>query len=792
MKLSESWLREWVNPPIDCAALCEQLTMAGLEIESVQAAAAEFSQVVVGHIISVVKHTDSDRLHVCEVDIGTTNTVSIVCGANNVKPNMKVPVALVNAKLPNNIHITLSKIRGIASYGMLCSARELGLAEESEGLLVLPQYAPLGKDLREYLQLSDTILELSITPNRGDCLSIRGLAKEVSALTGSTVVAPTWQQAKATLAASLPIQIQAKAECPRYVGRVIREVKAHVATPIWLREKLRRSGLRSINPIVDVMNYVMLELGQPMHAFDLSKIAGGVIVRVAKDDEKITLLDNSEATLTAGTLIIADNNKPLAIAGVMGGLDSAVTLQTQDIFLESAFFHAATIASATRQYHVHSDSSYRFERGIDPTIQAMAIERATQLILQIVGGQAGPLIEVTCQDHLPKTASIMLGSARLAKIIGCDIPAATIEKILLGLDFTFDKQNSGWLVTIPTRRSDVRIEEDLIEEVARIYGYNHIPTSYPIAELKVIPCPEHKITAKALRHALCDLGYQEVVTYSFVDKKIQQLFSPEQIALPLLNPITAEMDVMRTSLWPGLVNTLIYNQNRQQSRIRLFEMGLRFIVKDKDLLQQNMLSGLISGTHLPEQWGVVAKQVDFYDMKGDLENLFKLTLHTQQFNFKPGKNPALHPGQTADIYRSNQKIGVIGALHPHLLQELKIDGKVFLFELEMEKLELARLPRYDPLSKYPEIRRDIALLLDQAIPSEDIRCTIKEVAGDLLQKVNIFDVYQGKGITPGFKSIALALTLQHASRTLVDDEVATLMERVVNTLKERFNAELRG
>jgi phenylalanyl-tRNA synthetase beta chain len=794
MKFSESWLRELVNPNISREQLCTQLTYAGLEIEQFAPVAGDFSGVVVGNVLSLVKHPEADRLNVCEVDIGDGKPLRIVCGASNVRAAMRVAVAIEGAKLPNDLVIKATKLRGVPSAGMLCSARELGLAEESEGLFELPADAPIGKAVREYLQLDDYFIDVSITPNRGDCLSILGMAKEVVALTECEIKQPDVHEIKAATSNSLSVKIQAEDGCPRYVGRVINQVKADAISPIWLREKLRRSGLRSISPIVDVTNYVMLELGQPMHAFSLDKIAGGIDVRISKVGETLKLLNGNEVKLDSETLIIADKDKPLAIAGVMGGLDSGVTAATQDIFLESAFFHPASIARAGRRYNLSSDSAYRFERGIDPLLQRQAIERATQLLLEIVGGQAGPVIEISNKKYLPQPATINLRIPRIEKILGCKIPDSDVETIMKRLGFQCEKSSTEAMfqVTVPARRSDVTAEIDLIEEVVRIYGYDKIPCHFPNAALQIHSSPEKNIPLQKIRRALCDLGYQEVVTYSFIDKKLQAMFEPEQPLKELVNPITADMGVMRASILPSLVNTLLYNQNRQQSRVRIFETGLRFLMQAGQLVQERTISGLISGTAAPEQWGMPGRAVDFFDLKGDLHNLFKLTLASEEFTFKPAQHSALHPGQTAGVYRSGEFVGVIGMIHPSIAQSLKMDGKVFVFELALDLLETARVPRFSGLSKFPEIRRDIAILLDQSVPAQDIQDTIRHEVGDLLKDVDIFDLYQGKGIEPGRKSIALALTLQHSSRTLVDEEVVDLMGRVIVALKGRFNAELRG
>jgi phenylalanyl-tRNA synthetase beta chain len=792
MKLSEMWLREWVNPELTREQLCAQLTMAGLEIEEIIPVAEEFTNVVIGKILKVEKHPEAERLHICKVDVGRSEPLTIVCGAKNVKEGMKVPAALEGAQLANNTKIEFSEIRGVSSAGMLCSATELGLAEQSEGLLQLPHDAPVGHSVWEYLKLTDFIIDVSITPNRGDCLSIMGLAKEISALTSAQLHIPNIPTIQPAITDTLPVTIKTNIECPRYVGRVIRDVKADATTPMWLQERLRRGGIRCISPVVDVMNYVMLELGQPMHAFDLQKISQEIIVRLANKDEELTLLDGQTVKLNNQTLIIADKEKPLAIAGVMGGLDSAVTLLTKDIFLESAFFIPSCISKTAQRFGLGSDSSYRFERGIDPTLQKLAIERATELLLEITGGKPGPVIEELDTNTLPKPAKINLRSDRVAKILGVNIFDHEIESILQRLGFKCEKMSSDWTVTVPPRRSDVTLEIDLIEEIARLYGYIKIPQAQSFGLMQLHEQSEKKLEITPLRHALRDFGYNEVITYSFVSKKLQQLFDPGTLPKELVNPMTAEMAVMRTSLWPGLVDTLLYNQNRQQSRARLFESGLRFVPMQDDLKQEKVLSGLINGTIYPEQWGIPNRKADFFDLKGDLQNLFKLTLAEDEFEFKPSQHPALHPGQTAAIYRAGKQIGILGALHPAIIQNLDIQGDVFLFEIALDDLEKTNLPKFVEISKFPEIRRDIAILIDRAVPAQCIQDTIKKIAGDLLQDINIFDVYQGKGIAENSKSIALSLTLQHTSRTLRDEEVADLIERVIVALKNEYAAELRS
>lgn len=793
MKLSELWLREWIGPATSREEICERLTMSGLEVEEVAPVAEKFSGVVIGQVKRIDKHPEADRLQVCEVDTGGAEPLVIVCGAKNVYVGMKTAAALDGAQLANNLQIKSSKLRGVLSHGMLCSAKELGLAVESEGLFELPKDAPLGEDVWRYLHLTDHVIDLSITPNRGDCLSVSGLAREISAITKTNLTLPTIEKNSAKNQDKLAVNIHAKKECPRYVGRVIRNVTADAATPIWMQERLRRSGVRVISPVVDVMNYVMLELGQPMHAFDLAKIHNEIQVRMAKKGEQLELLDGSKAELTPETLIIADQQKPLAMAGLMGGMESAVTLLTKDVFLESAFFMPDAIAKMARQFKIGSESSYRFERGVDPALQVEAIERATHWITQICGGEPGPVIDVAEQNHLPGMKKINLRYERVNQILGIKLDVANIEEILHRLGFLAElAAKNTWTVTVPARRFDITREIDLIEEIIRLHGYEKIPTHKPIAELQVVPRLETKIALPTMRRALCSMGYCEVVTYSFIDKKIQQLFDPNAQVKELINPITSEMSVMRTTLWPGLINTLQFNLNRQQARARIFETGLRFFFRENELIQQPVISGLISGDVMPEQWGVSSRRVDFFDLKGDIENLFRMTISAQEFTFESCQHDALHPGQSSAIYRNGKFIGAIGALHPAIMQALDLKHPVFVFEILLDQLEMAKIPHYSEISRFPEIRRDIAILVDQAVPAKAISDTIKSVAGELLQDVMIFDVYQGKGIAPNLKSVALSLTLQHMTRTLVDDEVSSLVNRVCVALKDKFAAELRG
>lgn len=793
MKCSESWLREWVNPTQTREELCQTLTMGGLEVEELAPVASEFSGIIVGQVLTVEKHPEAERLHICEVNVNQSMPLQIVCGAANVKAGMKAPVAMMNAVLPNNTIIKETKLRGVTSFGMLCSAVELGLAEESSGLLELPPDAPVGCDVRQFLKLDDFTIDVAITPNRGDCMSVRGLAREVAALTHTALTPPKISAIPAASKETLPVTIEDKSACPVYMGRVIRNVKADAMTPVWLKERLRRSGVRAINPIVDVTNYVLLELGQPMHAFDLDKIKQGIVVRHSKQGEKITLLDGSEKELDDRTLIIADHTQPLAIAGAMGGMDSSVTLLTQHIFLEIAFFAPKIVARQRQFYHLASEGSARFERGVDPTIQKEAIERATQLILEMAGGTAGPVIEVINKSMIPTPATITLPFDKVEKVLGITISEKEIEKIFTALHFTFKKEKKHWQVEVPPYRFDLTLPEDLIEEIARIHGYDNIPTHTLTGTLDAGTLEDSDPDLSMYREALRDLSYQEIVSYSFIDKKTQSLLDPSEPPRELVNPMTADMTVMRTNLWPGLLKALIYNISRQQQRVRLFEFGKCFLTRGDILLQVPRLSGLITGSALPEQWGNANRVADFYDLKGDLANILNLNFQKHLIDFKKDTHPALHPGQTAAIYYNGDKIGLMGALHPSIAQVLELTEKVFLFEFDVNRLLQQRGPnQQQELSKFPEIRRDIAILVNQTVPAAEIQDTITNNAGGWLKDVFIFDVYQGKGVPSGFKSVALGLILQHPTRTLVDAEVSELIERVVTALKGKLGAELRS
>lgn len=791
MKFSEQWLRGWVSPQVSRDELVARLSMAGLEVDSVTLAAGVFSGVVVGEVLSTEQHPDADKLRVCQVSNGG-ETFQVVCGAPNVRPGLKIPFAMIGAQLPGDFKIKKAKLRGVESNGMLCSAAELELGEGNDGLLELAADAPVGEDIRVYLQLDDASIEVDLTPNRGDCLSLAGLAREVGALYDAPV---TRVQVPAVAVAHdevRPVEVLAPNACPRYLGRVIRNVDLSRPTPLWMVERLRRSDIRSIDAAVDITNYVMIELGQPLHAFDLAEINGGIRVRMAEEGEKLVLLDGQDVTLRADTLVIADHQRALAIAGVMGGEHSGVTAKTQDIFLESAFFDTISVAGKARSYGLHTDASHRYERGVDSQLAREAMERATGLLLDITGGEAGPIIEVASEQHLPSIAPITLRANRIEQMLGLVIEDAEVERLLTGLELTTTRQADGeWRVEVPSHRFDISLEIDLIEELARLYGYNRLPVRYPQARL----APQAKAEARGdlpeLRRLLVARGYQEAITYSFIDPKWFELFNPGAQPLLLANPISNDMAAMRSSLWPGLVKALQHNLNRQQDRVRLFESGLRFVGQLYGLKQEPMLAGVVCGSRLPEGWAQGRDAVDFFDVKADVEAVLGFAGALDVFTFKPGKHPALHPGQTALIERDGREVGYLGAIHPELAKNLGLDRPVFVFELILAEVAEGRLPKFHELSRFPEVRRDLALLADRDVAASAVLDVIRENAGEWLTDLRLFDVYQGKGIDPHRKSLAVGLTWQHPSRTLNDDEVNATTLAILTSLEERLNTTLR-
>lgn len=794
MKFSEQWLREWVQPEIDTRELVDTITMAGLEVDGTEAVAGEFSGVVVGQVVTREQHPDANKLSLCQVTDGT-ETFQIVCGAANVREGLKIPFAKIGAVLPGpegkDFKIKKAKLRGVESFGMLCAEQELGMAESSDGLMELPEDAPVGADIREYLGLDDQIIDVDLTPNRGDCLSIAGLAREVGVLTRTDLTPPAIEAVAPQIDDVASIEVLGTEGCPRYLGRVVRGVNVKAATPVWMVEKLRRGGIRSIDPVVDITNYILLELGQPMHAFDLNQIDGGIRVRFAEEGEKLVLLDGQEIELSTDSLVIADHQKPLALAGVMGGEHSGVNGDTVDLLLEAAFFNPITIAGKARSYGLHTDSSHRFERGVDYELQRQAMERATALVLDICGGQPGPIVEVASEAELPQAADITLRRERISRVLGLSFEDADVAEILTRLGMDVASTEAGWAAKAPSYRFDMAIEADLIEELARIYGYNRLPVRTPVAAVPLASAPEDQVAMTDVRRVMIARGYHEAVTYSFVEPELQKLIDPEAEGLALLNPISSDMSVMRTTLWPGLLKAVEYNLKRQQPRVRLFETGLRFEPSADGLKQIPTLAMVVTGARFEQSWASSAEAIDFFDVKGDVETLLART-GKDSYRFVPDALPALHPGQSARIEKNGQTMGWMGALHPSIQKTLGLKQSVYLVQFDLDVLRQTAVPAFEELSKFPEMRRDLALVVDQEVAVDTVLDHIRSAAGECLTKVNLFDVYVGKGIDINRKSLALGLTWQHPSRTLTDQEVNDSVDAVLSHLADTTGATLRG
>ncbi|HBA1185682.1 TPA: phenylalanine--tRNA ligase subunit beta [Escherichia coli] len=794
MKFSELWLREWVNPAIDSDALANQITMAGLEVDGVEPVAGSFHGVVVGEVVECAQHPNADKLRVTKVNVGGDRLLDIVCGAPNCRQGLRVAVATIGAVLPGDFKIKAAKLRGGPSEGMLCSFSELGISDDHNGIIELPADAPIGTDIREYLKLDDNTIEISVTPNRADCLGIIGVARDVAVLNQLPLVEPEIVPVGATIDDTLPIAVEAPDACPRYLGRVVKGINVKAPTPLWMKEKLRRCGIRSIDAVVDVTNYVLLELGQPMHAFDKDRIEGGIVVRMAKEGETLVLLDGTEAKLNADTLVIADHNKALAMGGIFGGEHSGVNDETQNVLLECAFFSPLSITGRARRHGLHTDASHRYERGVDPALQHKAMERATRLLIDICGGEAGPVIDITNEATLPKRATITLRRSKLDRLIGHHIADEQVTDILRRLGCEVTEGKDEWQAVAPSWRFDMEIEEDLVEEVARVYGYNNIPDEPVQASLIMGTHREADLSLKRVKTLLNDKGYQEVITYSFVDPKVQQMIHPGVEALLLPSPISVEMSAMRLSLWTGLLATVVYNQNRQQNRVRIFESGLRFVPDTQAPLgirQDLMLAGVICGNRYEEHWNLAKETVDFYDLKGDLESVLDLTGKLNEVEFRAEANPALHPGQSAAIYLKGERIGFVGVVHPELERKLDLNGRTLVFELEWNKLADRVVPQAREISRFPANRRDIAVVVAENVPAADILSECKKVGVNQVVGVNLFDVYRGKGVAEGYKSLAISLILQDTSRTLEEEEIAATVAKCVEALKERFQASLR-
>jgi phenylalanyl-tRNA synthetase beta chain len=791
MRFSEAWLREWVDPPLDTQALTDQLSLSGLEVDAVEPAAPAFSGVVVGHVQSVAPHPDAEKLRVCQVDLGDGEPIGIVCGAANVAAGQRVPVATVGARLPGDFKIKRAKLRGVESNGMICSASELGLAESSAGILVLPADAPVGEDFRAFLALDDHCIELDLTPDRADCLSVAGVARDIGVLNRVAVREPRIEPVPAGSDDRVDVTLAAPAACPRYLCRVLRGIDPRAPTPLWMQERLRRSGLRPISVAVDVTNYVLLELGQPMHAFDLAKLDGGIEVRMARDGEELALLNGDTARLRADSLVIADAKRAVALAGIMGGADSAVGDATRDLLLESAFFAPAAISGKARSYGLHTDSSHRFERGVDPTRCVLAMERATALLQGIAGGTAGPVVAAVSEPDLPLPPTLHLRRARIAQVLGLAFDDAAVTDILSRLGMTLTAVGDGWQVTPPPARFDVQLEVDVIAELGRVHGYDRIPVTHARSAAATRAPLEMAYDPQRSRRLLLDRGYYEAVTYSFVSPELQRLVDPDAAPLALANPLSAELSVMRTSLWTGLLQALRQNLARQQTRVRLFESGLRFRQAGAELMQEPMLAGAIVGPVLPEQWGAVGADADLFDLKADVEALLAAAGCAGEVAWTAAAHPALHPGQSARIERAGKPVGWLGSIHPSLAAALDLPVSVQLFELDTSALSGAPRPAFAPLSKFPSIRRDLAIVVDRTVTFARIEDSVRSAAGDLLRELVLFDIYVGEKVDSSRKSIALGLILQATSQTLTDDEVAAVTARVLDALRADVNAQLR-
>lgn len=796
MKFSQKWVQEWLAFETSTNEMAHQLTMAGLEVDEIAPVAGDFNKVFVGKVVECSQHPNADKLSVTKVDIGADETLDIVCGAKNCRKGIKVAVATVGATLPGNFKIKKTKLRGEPSEGMLCAFSELGINNiDSEGIIELPLDATIGQDYREYLSLDDKTIEVDLTPNRSDCLSIKGIARELSVLNNNNKMKePVFASVKDITDEAFGIDVLSAEDCPKILTRVVKNADLSVESPTWLVEKLRRSGIRSIDPIVDITNYVMLLLGQPMHAYDLNKVDDKLIVRKAKNDETLITLDEKELKLKDNTLVIADTKKVLGIAGVFGGKDSGVQKETKDILLEVAFFNPDSIKGIARQYNLHTDASHRFERGVDYNLQEKAMEYACFLINEICGGTFAAVNSYKNSDYLPKLESILVRKEKICKLLGQDFEDTFITNTLESLGFDVEYQNNAWLVQVPSWRFDIAIEADLIEEIARIYGYDNLPVSQPNVTMKMKTYRESDVSIDDIKNILVDRGYNEVITYSFVDPKKQELVSDSKDFMLLPNPISVEMSAMRTSLLTGLLNTVSYNHSRQQLRTKFFETGLVYIKDQKaenNVKQNTHIGAAISGNKNIESWDNKPELVDFYDLKGDLESLLNCYLDSNNLNFVPADRDYLHPGQSADIYLNDTLIGFIGVIHPKVEKEFDLKSKTIYFELEYEYLKSKPVMQYTAISKFQSNKRDLCIIIPENILANEIISSISTLKISEIQNINIFDVYKGEGIPEGTKSIALNLHIQSMKETLDDTKINHYVDTVLEHLKHNFNAILR-
>ncbi|TXI19554.1 MAG: phenylalanine--tRNA ligase subunit beta [Nitrosomonas sp.] len=787
MKFSENWLRSYVNPSHSSEELAQVLTMAGIEVESIAPVAAAFDKVIVAEVLSVEKHPAADKLKICLVKTGDKkdDLLQIVCGAANVVMGVKVPCALIGAVLPGFV-IKQAQLRGVDSAGMLCSAKELGISDTAEGLLLLPADAPVGMAFRNYYQLDDHIVTLSLTPNRADCLGVIGVAREVAAITNFELHLPEINPISPEIEDTLPIRVMASEACPLYCGRIIRGINLDVLVPLWMSQRLERSGIRSINPVVDITNYVLLETGQPMHAFNLAKITGGIQVRYALPHEKIKLLNGNEVNLNPEMLIIADDDTPLALAGIMGGLDSSVTQGTTDIFLESAFFSPNVISGKSFQLGFNSDSSYRFERGVDFARTGKVLEYATNLIQVICGGYAGPLTEI--KYKLPQRQAVIVRSERIRRILGIDISNEKISHYFERLGFEFSINENIFNVIPPTYRFDLKIEEDFTEELARIYGYDHIPAHYPSGKIAMLSLPETTFTLFEIKQLLVARDYQEVINYAFVDAEWESDFTNVTNPIALKNPISSQMNVMRSTLIGNLISNLQFNLNRKQTRVRLFEIGGCFNRdNEKDCVQTEKIAGLSYGEVAPEQWGIPSRDIDFYDVKADIEVLCA----GKEVYFKKFSHPALHPGKSAQIFIEEKPIGWMGELHPQWQKKYGLQKNTILFEMSIDSLIAKPLPTVKTISKFPPVRRDIAIIVNNDISVHSLLAQMHAEKSEIVLDISLFDIYRGKGVESTKKSLAFRVSLQDTAKTLTDEEADSAVTDLIKVLKTKFGAILR-
>jgi phenylalanyl-tRNA synthetase beta chain len=795
VKITYSWLKEYASLAAP-AELAKELTLAGLEVESITPAAPPFSGVVVGEVLESGRHPDAERLSVCQVTTDGSNRLQIICGANNVRAGLKVAVALVGAHLPRDMVINRTKLRGLESNGMLCSARELGLGDEHDGIMELPASLPLNQDLREALDLDDVTLEVNATPNRGDCMSVFGIARDYSAARERRYLTARVDPAAAGGTAAFPVTLDAAAACPIFASRVIRGIKPGAVSPAWLRERLRRVGINSISPVVDVTNYVMMDLGQPMHAYDLAALSEGIRVRLATPKERITLLDDKEYELDPEFLVIADARGAIGLAGIMGGRATAITDSTTDVLLESAHFAPDAIAGRARRLGLFTDAAQRFERGVDPTLPSVAIERATALLLAIVGGEPGPVQVTRAAGRVAEAEDwVSLRRTRLAKLLGVNVPDDEVLAVLCAVSDRVEASPAGWRVRKPPHRFDIRIEEDLIEEVARLRGFDSITESHAIAPQVAGESSESRVTNERLLTAMADRGYREVITYSFVDPALQQQLFPDTPSLRLANPISTDLSDMRVSLWTGLVQACRENLRRQQGRVRLFEIGKKFELRSRDqggdLQEIETLAGIATGARWPEQWGGPREALDFYDVKADVQGALALTGDVSSVRFEADTLACLRPGRAARIYRGTTAVGWLGELHPQVAKAINLSGTAFLFELEIDSAFGSKPLQFNKISKFPSVRRDLAIVVDESVPLAVLQENVTVSASGLLSELRVFDVYRGPGVETGRKSIALGLILQDSSRTLTDVDADAVVTAVITRLRDKLSATIR-